>query len=790
MESHLPLSPTQARYSPSRDFVRDDMKPAPLRLSPKTKETDEIPDVPLQPGASSIKNATHTDGSTPTERATGQLSNHPTELKNPPLAAILSKFEILDVMTDLETQATTGHGPSNIEVPRSPANNSTVRKDLGVCVNSGLAKEPPPRLVHDDVVERQSTPSLSKTSLHNISLRGSQIYSETGIQAAVEPTTYVFDPFTGERRPNKAGRSADGRQKSLVAERRQMFEAPMGKYVPRSDVGLPGMLIMCVGGVSAMPGQSVSLPLPPFSNNNFLPQTTTPYCTLPHTNTWKKRPNDIEAPQSSSRAEPLLDPRSVNDGDQTKAAGRNTWTRSISKSLGYSASQRVITGIRRQRGRGKLFGLWPRAMDVLHSREASTSESGYESLKAPDRSTSQVAPDISNSVSKKSARSSNLQTEYYKSQEEPQSGHATSMTALSEPSSNAAIMTAQNKVASLRRLFDKSANDAGQKSGSQLRRSDTGPTDKVSPHSNSLTVFQSGHEQQLQCELSMDGAIRRSFQAAADANAPKGSTSSSLKDRINTLETICQIDAETTSSTNKSISASRSTIPRIERVADGSRSHVENRLESLGFNRGREAWRKISASWEKGRSEEGKRNGTDHTKQILDKSQEQRTWQGSYLTTVRPDDTQLADCSPDEPNTGGPPASTSAPTRVSPFPARKSTSAIPRECLSTGTNLDGCPEEPKRALPLSTTGPVGTSNWWQFGSASSQADWRTRWDALSGDAHGISWGRWRAPRERGLMTAGAECPMHHTRPSPTVRLGEMHEAANRQTETRKPTLDG
>ncbi|KXH59439.1 pheromone receptor [Colletotrichum salicis] len=704
--AHTP--PEQARYSPPRDFVRDDMKPAPLRLSPKTKETDEIPDVSLKLGASSIKNATHTDDSTPTERATGQLSNHPTQLKNPPLAAIVSKFEILDVMTDLETQATTGHGTSNIEVPRSPANNSTVRKDLGVCVTSGLAKEPPPRLVHDDVVERQSTPSLSQTSLHKISLRGSQSYSETGIQPAVEPTTYVFDPFTGERRPNKAGRSADGRQKSLVAERRQMFEAPMS-------------------GVSAMSGKS-----------------------------------------------------------QLKIALEQShlWTQGLS------------TTVTKRKWQGKKLGpgAYQRALDIALAKESSlapedTEVEGSSSGFGPEPWMSSILEKLQ--PQNRDTKVSKHQTgQRARSQEEPQSGHATSMTALPEPSGNAAIVTAQNKVASLRRLFDKSANDAGQKSGSPPRRSYTGPTDKVSTHSNSQTVLRSGHEQQPQCEVSMDGAIRRSFQAMADAHSPKGSTSSSLKDRINTLEAICRIDAETRPSTNKTISASRSNIPGTEREADSSKSHAENRFESLGFKRGREVWRKISASWEKSRLEEGKRNGNDHTKQRLDKSQEQRTWQGSYLTTARPDDTQLADCSPDEPTTGSPPASASAPTRVSPFPARKSTSAIPRECLSIGTNLDGCSEEQKGALPLSTTGPVGTSYWWQLGSASSQAAWRTRWDALSGDAPGISWGRWRAPRERGLMTAGAECRMHHTRPLPTVRLGEMRKAANRQSETRNPMLDG
>ncbi|KAK1717156.1 hypothetical protein BDP67DRAFT_609807 [Colletotrichum lupini] len=128
MESHLPGSPTQARCSSPKDFVRGDMKPAPLRLSPKSKETDEASGVSQQqPGASFIENATSTDEFTTTEQFNDKLPRHPTQLKPPPLAAVVSKFEILDIMTDLETQATASHGASSVEVPRSPAENRAVR---------------------------------------------------------------------------------------------------------------------------------------------------------------------------------------------------------------------------------------------------------------------------------------------------------------------------------------------------------------------------------------------------------------------------------------------------------------------------------------------------------------------------------------------------------------------------------------------------------------------------------------------------------------------------------------
>ncbi|KAK1526262.1 uncharacterized protein CCOS01_08680 [Colletotrichum costaricense] len=691
------------------------MKPAPLRLSPKSKETDEASGVlQQQPGASFIENATSTDEFTTTEQFNDKLPRHPTQPKTPPLAAVVSKFEILDIMTDLETQATASHGASSVEVPRSPAENRAVRKEIGFSVKSGPAKESPPGPGYEEVVELQSIPSPSQISPRRSPSCEPQNSLQTGIRAAVEQTTYTFDPFTGERRPNKAGRSADGRQRSLVAERRQLFEAPMGKYDTLSNAGLHGMLMVCVGGVRT------NLPLPTFSNYGITPQTQTPCCTLPRTKTWKLRSNDIEAPEDSpqGRAEPPLDPRLVNAGDQTKTAVEGSWTRSISKSLGYSFGQRSrptrektqteqITVFRGHRDRGKLFGLWPRAMDALHSRDASTSNLEHGIAQAPDRPTDQVDLEISQSISRDSTRSSVPQSEYYESKEKLQTEHATSMTGLLESSGNAAIVTAQSKVASLRTLFDESANDTGPNSGSRLRRSHTGPANRWSANGNSQMAFQPGHGQQLQYEASTNGP---------------------------------------------------------EREADGLKTHSENRFESLGFKRGREVWRKISASWEKGRLEKGKRDENDHSKRNVTKSPEPPTWQGSYLTIARSDDKQLANCSPEKPKTRHPAASASASSRDR--PSRKSTSAIPRECLSTGHSLDGCLSEQKRVLPLSTTGPVVTSTWWQLGSSSSYAPWRTRWDALSGDAHGTSWARWRAPRDRRI-----------------VALSKMRKAANRQSET-------
>ncbi|KAK7435441.1 hypothetical protein Landi51_13029 [Colletotrichum acutatum] len=747
------------------------MKPEPLRLSLKSKKTNAASDISQQqPGASFIEIETPTDESTTTERATEKLSRHPIQPKNTPLAAIVSKFEMLDVMTDLETQATANHNASNVEVPHSPANNSVVRKELGFSVKSGLAKEPPPGLGCEEVVETQSTPSPSQISHRRSSTCQPQNSQQTGMRPVVEQTTYVFDPFTGERQPYKAGRPGDGRQRSLVAERRQLFEAPMS-------------------------GVRTSLPLPTFSNNGITPRTSTPSYTLPRTKAWKMRSNDIEALQDSSRgrAEPLLDLRPVNAGDQTEAAVGGSWTRSISKSLGYSVGQRShpnrektqrenISVSRGQRGRGKLFGLWPRAMDALHSRDASISNSEQVITKSPDWPTDQVALEMTQSVCRDSTRSSVPQSESCESQKKLRSGPTTSTTALPDSSGDAAIVTAQSKVASLRTLFDKSANYTGPKSGSRLRRSYTGPTNRSSANSNSQTGFQYGHEQQSQYEISTDRAIRRSIQSTTGAHISKGSTSSSsLKDRINTLEAICRMDAEMRPSTNKTISTQRSNATGPKRETDGYKSHLENRFESLGFKRGREVWRKISASWEKGRLEEGKKDGNDHTKQNVAKSSEPPTWQESYLITARSDDKQLANCSPEKPEARSLAASASASMRDSSL--RKSTSAIPRECLITGISLDGCPAEQKGALPLSTTDPVTTSYWWQFGSASSHAPWRTKWDALSGDVHGISWGRWRAPRDRGIVAADAECRMYHPRPLPTVQQGKMRKAANRRSET-------
>ncbi|KAG7055488.1 pheromone receptor [Colletotrichum scovillei] len=749
------VGPCTARLSPPKDFVRGDMKPAPLRLSPKSKETDEASGVsPQQPGASFIENATPTDESTTTEQANDKLPRHPIQLKAPPLAAIVSKFEILDIMTDLETQAAASRGASSVEVPGSSAKNRAVSKEIGFSVKSGLAEGPPPGPGYEEVVELQSTSNPNQISPRRSLSCEPQNSPQTGMRPAVEQTTYIFDPFTGERRPNKAERSANGRQRSLVAERRQLFEDPMG-------------------------GVRTSLPPPTFSNYGITPQTQTPCYTIPRTKTWNLRPNDTEAPQDTprGRAEPPLDPRLVKAGDQTKTAVEGSWTRSISKSLGYSVGQRTrptrektqteqITVSREHRRRGKLFGLWPRAMDALHSREASTSNPEQGIAKAPDPPTDQVALEISQSVSRDSTRSSVPQSQYYESQEKLHPEHATSMTGLLESSGNAAIVTAQSKVASLRTLFDETANDTGPESGSRLRHSHTRPANRWSANGNSQTAFQPGHAPHLQSEVSTNGAIRRSFQSSAGARIYKGSTSSSssLKDRINTLEAICRMDAETRPSTNKTILAPRSKIAGPERETDGLETHSENRFESLGFKRGREVWRKISASWEKGRLEEGKRDENDRTQRDVTKSPEPPTWQGSYLTIARLDDKQLANCSPEKPETRHPAASASASSKDR--PSRKSTSAIPRECLSTGRSLDGCSAEQKGALPLSTTGPVVTSTWWQLGSSSSYAPWRTRWDALSGDAHGISWGRWRAPRDRGIVAAS-----------------KMRKAANRQSET-------
>ncbi|KXH31329.1 hypothetical protein CSIM01_13487 [Colletotrichum simmondsii] len=748
------------------------MKPAPLRPSPKSKEIDEASGVsPQQPGASFIDNATPTDESTTTEQANDKLPRHPIQLKIPPLAAIVSKFEILDIMTDLETQAAASRGASSVEVPRSSAKNRAVSKEIGFSVKPGLAEGPPPGPGYEELVELRSTSNPNQISPRRSLSCEPQNSPQTGMRPAIEQTTYDFDPFTGEQRPNKAERSANGRQRSLVAERRQLFEAPMGKYDTPSNAGLLGMLMVCVGGVRT------SLPLPTFSNYGITPQTQTPCYTIPRTKTCNLKSNDTEAPQDRprDRAEPPLGPRLVKAGDQTKTAVEGSWTRSISKSLGYSVGQRTrptrektqmeqINVSRERRGRGKLFGLWPRAMDALHSREASTSNPEQGIAKAPDRPTDQVALEISQSVSRDSTRSSVPQSQYYESQEKLHSEHATSMTGLLESSGNAAIVTVQSKVASLRTLFDETANDTGPASGSRLRHSHTRPANRWSANGNSQTAFQPGHAPHLQYEASTDGAIRRSFQSSAGARISKGSASSSLKDRINTLEAICRMDAETRPSTNKTILAPRSKIAGPERETDGLKTHSENRLESLGFKRGREVWRKISASWEKGRLEEGKRDENDHTKRNVTKSLEPPTWQGSYLTIARLDDKQLANCSPEKPETRHQAASASASSRDR--PSRKSTSAIPRECLSTGRSLDGCPAEPKGVLPLSTIGPVVSSTWWQLGSSSSYAPWRSRWDALSGDAHGISWGRWRAPRDRGIVAAS-----------------KMRKATNQQSET-------
>ncbi|OHE94236.1 hypothetical protein CORC01_10481 [Colletotrichum orchidophilum] len=494
-----PASLIQARYSPQRDFAREDMKPAPLRFSPKSKELSEKPGIAQQElGASTVENATLVDGSSTIERATSQPPTHSIQLKDPHLAAIVSKFEILDIMTDLERQATGSHGRPAIEATCSPARNSIIRNELGVCVHIDHAKECTFGLVHDE----------------------------------------------GD-------------------------------------------------GVGILPGKSV-LPLPTCGNNGIRPQTPSPYYTLPRVKTWKTRPNESEALGDSfqAQAEPSLSPRPVNDRNETKALVEGTWTRSISKSLGYNLgrrtrptreeTQREYAAVSRgQRGREKLFGLWARAMDVLHSRDSLNSAPEGVMPESQGRPMMHVAPEIVIPVSRKRINLLDPETESSISPDKPHLRHTASITVLPESSSNIAGMTGQSKVASLRRLFDKGANDAGLKSGSRLRRSHTGPPKKLS-------------------------------------------------------------------ASDRRIQTSPSKKPETDCEANGSKGHAENRFESLGFKRGREVWRKISASWDKDRSEEGNRNERDHSKETLDKSREQPTWQGSCPSTARTDDIRLANSSPDK----------------------------------------------------------------------------------------------------------------------------------------------
>ncbi|OBR07896.1 hypothetical protein CH63R_09417 [Colletotrichum higginsianum IMI 349063] len=731
MENTPSAALSQARHSMPKDFAQDDPRPAPLRLSPKDKHALDEPDTlpeqlcepkPQRPGQESKK--------------AGALAFSLSTQSTKSLASIVSKFEILDGTTSLEVRAAAGPEIVDTGTSRSSARGSLIRsngRQDGQINNIEDSAFGDGRIKHEQPI---STSSSSQTSSRRGPFgipRDSQCFRK---QSTAETIVYTFDVFTGERQPVTTHTVTSGSNKSLVAERRQIFESAAGTIDIPGNTKPPPMLVEMQMPLSFLSSQQAcrrqntgavrsppQTPSPERQSRFRAWQTVSNGATL--------RQNDSRAPENRTHEE---QPR--RGWKEPNPIHPTAWTRSVSKTIGNKLGQIVLSISenlqkkklsipKRYKSRREMSALWPRAMDALHSRDSSGCESP------------ELVPEINTYLQEHPVTRTPLLTR-------KQSRRLSELNAYTIPRPNTDIQShgrhttseslgltlsptkvegkaPQNRVVTLRKLFDRSSKDGGSQGGSQLRRCHTGPRKKTPTITGPNGASWPDNGRAFQARASLEVLPeRRSLQMSTDIRVSNETTHSSLKDCINAYESICRPNIETTALAHGKASVRR--MHKQTRGVDLETSLLESRFNSLGFKRGREAWRKISASWEKNTSHDDDASNGDESGRkglAMIRTGVLHARQGSYLSAGHKNESQ-----PLSKTAGGlddiplpsefssryisePPAT----ARTKNLSTRRSMPAIIRKHRNEVPHLDGVHQRRNTALPISTTGPVIGSSW-------------------------------------------------------------------------------
>ncbi|TQN73553.1 hypothetical protein CSHISOI_01937 [Colletotrichum shisoi] len=724
------LSP--ARHFMPKDFAPDETRPAPLRLSPKDKHALDGPDIlpeqlcqskPQRPRQASKK--------------AGTLAFSPSTQSTTCLASIVSKFEILDGITSLEVRAAAGPEIVDTRTSHSSARSSLTRSNGGQAGQNNNIENSAfgyGRIKHEQPISTSSSSQISSRRGPSCIPRDSQCLRK---QSTAETIVYTFDVFTGERQPVTTHTVTSGSNKSLVAERRQIFESAAGAIDNPGYTKPPPMLVEMQIPLSFLSSQQ------PCRRQNTAavrspPQTpsperqSTPRAWQTASNGATLLPNDSRAPENRTHEE-----QTRRGWEEPSPIHPTAWTRSVSKTIGNKLGQialsisenlqkKRLTIPERYKSRSEMSALWPRAMDALHSRDSS----GCESPELVSEINTYLQE---NSVTrtplltrKQSRRLSELDVyTISRSNTDIQSHgrHTTSESlGLTLSPTKAEGKAPQNRVVTLRELFDRSSKDSDSQGGSQLRRH-TGPGKRTptvtGPNGASWPDYGRASQATASSEVLPE---RRSLQMSTDIRVSNETTHSSLKECINAYESISRPSIETTALAHGKASVSR--MHKQHRGVDLEKSLLGSRFNSLGFKRGREAWRKISASWDRNKSHDnGASNGDESGRKghAMIRTGVPHARQGSYLSVGQKNESQLlskpAGGLDDKPLTeefssryiSEPPAT----ARTKNLSKRRSMPAIIRKHRNEVPHLDGVHQRRKTALPMSTTGPVSGSSWCQ-----------------------------------------------------------------------------
>ncbi|WQF89101.1 hypothetical protein CDEST_14115 [Colletotrichum destructivum] len=681
MENTLSAVLSQARHSMHKDFAPDDPRPAPLRLSPKNKhaldEPDTLPEQLCEPKPRQVR-----AGAGP---------------------------EIVDTGTSYSSA-------------RSSLIRSNGRQD-GQNNNIENSAFGDGRIKHEQPISTSSSSQISSRRGPLCMPRDSRFLRK---QSTAETIVCTFVIFTGERQPVTTHTVTSGSNKSLVAERRQIFESTTGTIDIPGYTKPPQMLIEMQMPLSFL--SSKQTPSPERQSRPRAWQTASNGATL--------RQNDSRAPENRTHEE---QPR--RGWKEPNPIHPTVWTRSVSKTIGNKLGQIVLSISEnlqkkkkkklaipeRYKSRREMSALWPRAMDVLHSRDLSGCESPELVSEINTYLQEQPVTRTPFLTRKQSRRLSELNAYTIpRSNTDIQSHgrHTTSESlGLTLSPTKAEGKDPQNRVMTLRKLFDRSSKDSGSQGGSQLRRRHTGPGKKTptitGPNGASWPDYGRASQARASLEVLPE---RRSLQMSTDIRVSNETTHSSLKDCINAYESICRPNIETTA-----LAHGKALIRRMHkqhRGVDLERSLLGSRFNSLGFKRGREARRKISASWYKNKSHDndasnGDESGCKEHAMIITGVPHAR--QGSYLSAGQKNETQLLSKTagglddiplPSEFSSryiSEPPAT----ARTKNLSTRRSMPAIIRKHRNEVPHLDGVHQRRKTALPMGTTGPVIGSSWCQ-----------------------------------------------------------------------------
>ncbi|KAK2730443.1 hypothetical protein CKAH01_02271 [Colletotrichum kahawae] len=549
--------------------VGHDLRPAPLRLSPRSRSAH----------APRLSKDYYSQQS----MALADYGGEATSSKIPPacgLAAIVSKFEILEAMTNLEkpeisTTVTSG--------PRPP------REIFQHHSNRMMGKKIDPYLESIQV----SSGGISAPESHDHS-RPRQWLPDT-------PASTITNTRSRDKRPSTAGGTETGSMHNIVAERRQLFEPRTGcRTMTSKSASMP----------SSLHGTSHSGPSPPLTmklrqSKTYLTKVMEPDSLLEASRSHNRSQS---GPKTTSNRG-CASTNSTRSREETAAAadvhaGGHDPLLMDSSEASRSTSKAIIA----TKQRSKLF----EAIDALFSRKTSL-DSLREKLELPPSSNVQSTQESGNGWesdgvlqcpgSAEQSFPAQIHASHRPDREKESNKIGNAAAVTTQKLRGAVMKTVQSRVTDLRKLFDMTAKEDD---GPQLhlRRCHTGPQRNHCIDRSHAPIHSFDYDREFRLGFMIASSdpppYLREYQSA---RASKDSTRSSLRDHMSAFESLSRSRFEISEPKLGTPSEFHLTPARgDEREERSERSPVGRRFESLGFKRGREVWRKLSSSWDKRKS--------------------------------------------------------------------------------------------------------------------------------------------------------------------------------------------